>query len=238
MRMFSAVVLAAPLDKVPDDQLGFWAAFMSLLLGGLGVFLLWVGIVDLRRLVRGLSTRDMAFGELKETRHGKRVRVRGVAEAGPGGVLRAPVTDLPCVWWEVVSYETKEGDTGLPDHESAFSDALITVRDATESVVVGPHEVRIWGAKQSKHEFHPSDRPGVTVHKSELILLEGTEVVLSGRAVLADDGALTMAEPLLRTAVGAPTAGSPLPMMLIGLIGGSASLGVSVLLLTELIAPL
>lgn len=229
--LLSSSVLSAPLDKAPQEHVEGWLVFMVLLLIGLGVFLLWTA--NLRALIPRGRVRDMTFAEIRETGYTGRVRVRGVVEAGPGGPLRAPVTGLPCVWWELISFEKKEGESSSSNYSSVISEDLLAVADETESVVFSPVPYRVWGAKQSAFESPVPDRPDVTLHQSELALAEGTEVILNGRPVFADDGTLTMVESRIHLPAH-PPAYSGFSSGLVGLIGGLGCLGGALFILIDM----
>lgn len=137
-----------------------------------------------------------------------RVDLEGTAAAGPGGPLRSPLTDTPCVWHhhrvtrkhEVeVTGEDGKRRTEARDETVAEqrSDQPFGVADAGGTTTVEPGPAGVDGARQVLDEYDDAPGPGGTLghRRQEWVLTAGTPVFVSGEAYDGPSGLV----------VGAPT---------------------------------
>jgi hypothetical protein len=88
------------------------------------------------RLLPGRKPVDMDSVAPAEAKPGSRVVVRGTVVAGPGGVLRAPLSGTACVWYLASQSAVADGERSTVDR---YSPAPFALQDAAgRRVLVGP----------------------------------------------------------------------------------------------------
>lgn len=122
--------------------------------------------------------RPVRVADLPEAGSAHRIRVTGTAAPGPDGVLRAPLSGEPCVWWRVT---TRESGPGAGEPRQERSQKPFRLEDGTGGVVLRLGEKDVRGFAHSlRRESSPEDRPGVEVVQEEYVITEGTRIQASG----------------------------------------------------------
>lgn len=139
--------------------------WVSIIAAVAGVIVIVVGVFAQRKYeaVRGTPTVDIASLESLPPGSGQTCEIKGTAEPGPSGELKAPMSGRPCVWyhtkveehWRTVRYrdngrrETQRHSRTLKDDGSS---PQISVRDQTGVALLDFRGTKIDAPVQSFHD--------------------------------------------------------------------------------------
>ncbi len=186
--MLETVVLIAGSKNRYDPETGpYMFALVEAILVGLTFRL--VGLAktscwDDWLMVRG---RPVRVADLPDVRPWRRIALTGTAAAGPDEILRAPLSEEPCVWWSVTTHESGSGAVAGERHEC--SEGSFTLEDETGGVVIPIGEDGIHGSTRSlRQESADEDRPGVMIVRQERIIPEGARLQFNGTPLADEDG--------------------------------------------------
>ncbi len=175
---------------------------------GAGLFFLWLTVESGKDWLELLTRRNVRCSVLATEGGPGRVKLTGKAAPGPDGLLTAPLSGTPCVWWWVDTGEDHQAAKAPDDEkrptiksESEHSNAPFLLSDDTGSITIPIGDLRIRGLPESARRSTPHpDHPRVHLLQKEYLVLPGTPLTASGRHLhpssLAPDG-LTITTPAL-----------------------------------------
>lgn len=109
------------------------------MLGGGALFCGWYGM---KRLGQARLMADTPTSRIRSAAQGF-VELKGVLAALPTGLIEAPLTGLPCLWWRyrIEEYRKSSGKNNSSSWhtiESGSSEALMVLRDETGECLISP----------------------------------------------------------------------------------------------------
>ncbi|GAA2724987.1 hypothetical protein GCM10010439_23970 [Actinocorallia aurantiaca] len=183
----TVVLLAGTKDRYNPETGPYAFAAVEIVLVGLTFGLVRLAKVfcwDDWLMVRG---RLVHVADLPDVRPWRRIALTGTAAAGPDGILRAPLSEEPCVWWSVTTHES--GPRAVAGERQECSEGSFTLEDATGGVVIPIGEDGIRGSTRSlRQESADEDRPGVRIVRQERIIPEGARLQFNGTPLADEDG--------------------------------------------------
>lgn len=169
---------------------------ISIIAAVIGVVVIVLGVLSQRKLEAVRGTETVSIGSLGSLPpgNGQTCEIKGVAEPGPHGQLKGPMSGQPCVWfhtkveehWRTVHYNNGRRSTSSHSRtlQENGSPPQISVRDQTGVALLDFNGTKVDSPVQSFHNRRPATPDNVAGFVIEFLsdkhdhYLEFTEVLV------------------------------------------------------------